>query len=83
MPQSHTPPPKCAYLLTPLASTDVCHCVCISCKAEQKVHQEARDKSKAGGVLTEQEARYIARYCHMVTCCNPHVCMFTDTSCIE
>ena len=65
----------------------MCHFVCISYKTGQeavnKVHQEARDKSKAGGELTEPEARYIARYCHMVTCCNPHVCIFTDTSCID
>ena len=83
MPQSHTPLPKCAYLLTPLASTDVCHCVCVRYDADKQATQEARDKSKAGGVLTEPEARYIARYCHMVTCCNPLVCMFADTSCID
>jgi len=44
----------------------VCHFVCISYQADteatNKASNQARDKSKAGGELTEPEARYIARY---------------------
>ena len=89
--QSHTPHPNSVYLLTPLASTDVCHFFCISYKtakeAQLKAAKEARAKWRAGEELTEQQFWFMARYFHMMTCCSlarhPHVCLFTDTSCID
>ena len=54
----------------PLALTDVCHFVCISYEAGKEAMKEARDKSTAGEELTEQQSRYIARYCHPALCCS-------------
>ena len=72
--QSRPIPPKSVHALTHLALTDGCHFVHISYKAEkeatQEAKQEARVKSKAGEELTEQQSRYIARYCHPALCCS-------------
>jgi len=58
--------PKSAHLLTSPALTD--DFLLVSVKENSQSQKEARRKSRAGEVLTDEESHYLVRYSHPTPC---------------